>query len=453
MARVRTKERAVAIHEIYKKIAAEYNPVVIYSGISNSLKKDALQQIESGTSKIIVCVNMLGEGYDLPQLKIAAMHDVHKSLAITLQFIGRFARVSAATTIGEASVVVERSGFYGDDNLARLYSSDPDWNKIIVDLSENAVEEQEEINDFENDFKDLPPEISLKNLLPKMSTVIYKTKVSNWKPHSIYEEIPKSRLYTNKIALNDKDQVAWFVTKDKSAIPWGNVEGLDQLSYNLYILYWDKTNKLLYIYSSNKDTVHARIAKAVCGESAELQHGNVVYRALANVNRLIPTTVGLLDGRNRKRQFTMYSGPNVTSGLPNSVTGTKVQTNMFGSGYEAGKRVDLGISLKGRIWSRKAAPTLMHWKSWCDYYGAKIIDSTIDVDTIMNQFLIPKFVENRPSLIPLSLAWPFSVYLPSSDGAMVSINGKSQNISDCELILKNHIKSGPISFYTNNQWV
>lgn len=49
---------------------------------------------------------MLGEGYDLPNLKIAAIHDYHKSLAITLQFIGRFTRVSNKETLGSASVVV-----------------------------------------------------------------------------------------------------------------------------------------------------------------------------------------------------------------------------------------------------------------------------------------------------------------------------------------------------------
>lgn len=30
-------------------------------------------------------MNMLGEGFDLPQLKIAVFHDIRKSLPITLQ--------------------------------------------------------------------------------------------------------------------------------------------------------------------------------------------------------------------------------------------------------------------------------------------------------------------------------------------------------------------------------
>ena len=36
---------------------------------------------------------MLGEGFDLPALKVAVVHDPQKSLAVTLQFIGRFTRI------------------------------------------------------------------------------------------------------------------------------------------------------------------------------------------------------------------------------------------------------------------------------------------------------------------------------------------------------------------------
>ncbi|WP_258863412.1 hypothetical protein [Streptococcus agalactiae] len=35
---------------------------------------------------------MFGEGIDIPSLKVAAIHDKYKSLPITLQFMGRFAR-------------------------------------------------------------------------------------------------------------------------------------------------------------------------------------------------------------------------------------------------------------------------------------------------------------------------------------------------------------------------
>ena len=49
---------------------------------------------------------MLGE-YDLPNLKIAALHDHHKSLAVTLQFIGRLlVSIKALEKLVQASVVM-----------------------------------------------------------------------------------------------------------------------------------------------------------------------------------------------------------------------------------------------------------------------------------------------------------------------------------------------------------
>lgn len=47
---------------------------------------------------------MLGEGFDLPELKIAAFHDVRKSLPITLQLIGRFTRYRSDLSTAKAVV-------------------------------------------------------------------------------------------------------------------------------------------------------------------------------------------------------------------------------------------------------------------------------------------------------------------------------------------------------------
>ena len=49
---------------------------------------------------------MLGEGIDIPSLKVAAVHDTHKSLAVLLQFVGRFTRIGDAN-LGYASVIAK----------------------------------------------------------------------------------------------------------------------------------------------------------------------------------------------------------------------------------------------------------------------------------------------------------------------------------------------------------
>ena len=93
MARVQSIPRAEAILEIYEDIAGDLTPVRIDSKLSKTRQQEAFALVEDRASRVIVCVDMLGEGFDLPALKVAAIHDPHKSLAVTLQFVGRFARV------------------------------------------------------------------------------------------------------------------------------------------------------------------------------------------------------------------------------------------------------------------------------------------------------------------------------------------------------------------------
>ena len=107
-------------------------------------------------SRIIVCVNMLGEGFDLPALKIAAVHDPQKSLGVTLQFIGRFARTSSAGRFGEAAMFVARREIEVDRRLRTLYAEDSDWNLILRNLSEAAAEDQQQVSDFEEGFTSCP---------------------------------------------------------------------------------------------------------------------------------------------------------------------------------------------------------------------------------------------------------------------------------------------------------
>ena len=95
MARVKSIPRAKAILAVYEQLAPDLKPVVIYSQLNAKNRKAAVEALMARTSRVVVCVDMLGEGFDLPALKVAAVHDSHKSLGVTLQFIGRFARTSA----------------------------------------------------------------------------------------------------------------------------------------------------------------------------------------------------------------------------------------------------------------------------------------------------------------------------------------------------------------------
>ena len=444
MARVNRIGRADEVLAIYTQQAADLKPVLIHSGSSAKVRKEALQAMRSRDSRVVVCVDMLGEGFDLPALKIAAIHDVHRSLGVTLQFVGRFARV-AGKAIGEATVVVGRPDSEYDDNLRRLYAEDADWNQIIRNLSEVAIGQEEEVSEFESAFNSLPEDLSLANILPKMSTVVYRIGGGLWAPEAITKIFPEESLLTVPIPINTKDRVAWFVTEIATQVPWGDSRAVQDVTHDLYVLYWDADRKLLYINSSNKG-FHEELAKAVCGDDAKRIVGPDVYRAMAQVDRLVPTNVGLLDIHNRSRRFSMHVGADVVEGFPVAEAQTKTKTNIFAFGFEGGNRVSVGASLKGRVWSYRVAPSLKHWVDWCDHIGGKLIDSSISIDDIMGSFIVPKVLENRPDLVPLALEWPWQLFLDLSEETRIAQGGDSAPTVDADLRITAFTDQGPIPF-------
>jgi superfamily II DNA or RNA helicase len=134
LARCRTKARAEDVFRIYEELAPDLNPIMVHSGESALPAKIAALRL--GSNKIVVTVNMLAEGFDMPQLKVAAIHDIFKSLAITLQFAGRFPRVGGPDLRLGKPTVITNTGFVEISNsLQSLYDEDPDWNKLLAKFS------------------------------------------------------------------------------------------------------------------------------------------------------------------------------------------------------------------------------------------------------------------------------------------------------------------------------
>ena len=445
MARVRSKRRADELLPLYQELAADLMPVVLHSSVPSRDRRAARAALDRRESRIVVCVDMLGEGFDLPSLKIAAVHDAHKSLGVTLQFVGRFTRAGDGD-LGPATAVVSRPERAYDPSLRQLYAEDADWNLVIRDLSEMRVQDQQETSDFEAAFAAHPEVVSLRNLAPKMSTVVYRTRLDEWSPESVIDIFPEDWLLTYPIPVNQRDRVAWFVTKEVFPVRWGDLQTVEEISYHLYVLYWDERRQLLYINSSNTDSVYPDLAKAVCGESATRITGEAVYRAMAQLARLVPTNVGVLDVRNRSRRFSMHVGADVSEGFPVAEAQTKTKTNIFATGYHEGIRVTIGVALKGRIWSQRAASSLWQWVDWCDGVGSKVTDDGISVDEVMRGFIRPTVVERRPPVVPIALEWPWQLYALVTEDLRLSKGGRTWPLIDVELNIVEHCDEGPIPF-------
>lgn len=285
MARVESVARAKKVFQLYEQYP-EFNPVQLHTEIKSPRQRERIRrQIITGKSRIVVCVDMLGEGFDLPELKIAAFHDIRKTLAVTLQLAGRFTRVRP--DLGDATFIANTADVNVQDELRKLYTQDPDWNVLLPQLSDRMIGEQLSLQEFLQGFTEFTKEIPLRTVQPATSTVVYKTTCNAWTPENFRAGIPA--LNTCKQVhhtINHAEHTLIIVTARRVPLDWTNVESLFSWEWELYVVIWSPEQNLLFINSSTNSGDYKALAHAVASETATLIKGQDVFRTFAGVNRL-----------------------------------------------------------------------------------------------------------------------------------------------------------------------
>jgi superfamily II DNA or RNA helicase len=445
MARCENKTRANEIYEIYRRSYVDLNPVMIHSSIPN--KKDITEAIIKGDHKIIVAVNMLAEGFDLPQLKVAAFHDIRKSLPVTLQFAGRFTRTSISQKLGNATFIANLADSRVEDELSELYAQDSDWNSLLSTLSSGQINEHIDIEEFIRGFQHVQnSKIPFQNIRFAMSTVVYQNSttafnLSNFKDGiKNYDEL-EYKFFDN----NFESKTLVSIVAERGEIEWVNYKDIHGLNWKLIVLYYDSVNNLLFIHSSDKSGLFREMAKSILGENCELIRGVNVYRAYSEVNRVSLQNVGLKEFLNRKIRFRMMVGSDIEDALSRAEQEKGQKAFVFGSGFERGEKITLGCSYKGRIWSYLKG-NLKEFISWCNNLGEKLIDTSIDPNQILKQTLIPKVINEIPELFPTHIDWDPDIYRFYEHKVHIVVNSVKFDLTLCSLNIVNPSNNGQIYF-------
>ena len=445
LARAATKSRAEEIFGIYRSIAPEAGPRLLHDSVGARNKADALAALRAGNCRVIVCVDMLGEGFDLPNLKIAAFHENRRSLGPAIQLVGRFARTQSPTPIGTASVFVSRDPTTAHSPLRALLREDPDWDKVLSDITDRATARAEEISEFDQSFSATPSEVPIGLVEPKMSAVAYRTYATEWYPDEALRVYGESVL-DGVVSVNSTDNVAWFVIESVSDLRWGDVPGLQAVSYDLVVLYFDNSLGLLFVHGSNTDRKYDDLAHAVLGEESTMIRGMETFRVFAGLDRLIPTNVGLLDARDRDKRFSMHVGSDVETALNEAERNHKTNTHIAAKAFEQGERVTIAAALSGRIWSMSTAPGLSQWRDWCRQQGTKLLDTSVDLRMLFREMIIPVAVTERPPHPLLALEWPWSLYLGTGTAAYAVFGGAKFLLTDVGFRVDDYSTTGPFTF-------
>lgn len=445
MARAGTTARAKELFENIYKNYPEFNPVQIHTGVTSKTDlAQSRQSLLSGNSRIVVCVDMLGEGFDLPELKIAAFHDIRKSLAVTLQLAGRFTR--SRLDLGEATFIANIADVDVRDELKKLYEQDSDWNALLEESSEQAIGDQQALHDFTKDFIDFPEDIPLRNLYPATSTIIYKTDGSHWNPENFEKGIHGfknlDRVYHG---YNPVQNTLIIVTAKKVSVDWIKLNEVFNWDWELYILFYDSAQKLLFINSSSNAGYYQALAEAVSGKVKLVSEANV-FRALHGIKRLKLYNVGLKKQLGRLISFTSHAGADVETGISESQIKNAIKSNLFGVGYERGDKVSIGCSRKGRIWSRRVV-NVAELTKWFSFIGKKILDEAIDPDEVLKGTLKPRTASVRPTKLPIRIDWPTNIFSEPENNYYFDFgDGTKIPIYLLDIKLKNPDFSGDIMF-------
>lgn len=431
---------------IYRPYFAEYNPVLVHSGVSASDRAIAMTALNNGHSRIVVCVDMFGEGIDIPSLKIAAVHDKYKSLPITLQFIGRFARSSDG--LGTASVITNIANDELNESLRELYAQDSDWNVLLHVMANREIDKELSLQELAEGFDASSLSgMTIQQLRPKISMVAYSTSEKDWNPDAIYKVFDPDKCF---FTVNNDRGVIIIVEKLDSKIDWTSFKGINDTNWHLHLVYWNPEIKMFFINSTSK-SISGTLADALFARSDRIS-GEIVFRCLHGIKRLMLGTVGLKSAIDGPIRYRMFAGIDIADGITESQKETSFKSNLFGVGYSGHGKVSIGCSYKGSIWS-KWVESIDYWMNWCNDIANRLQNEEIDTSKIFEGALVPVIINERPSAVPYGIEWPIDMDLINDNSILISHGPNEYPIYSMDIKLSDNNETGPIRFSVGNDVV
>ncbi|MGD9566806.1 MAG: hypothetical protein AB7V48_00540 [Sedimentibacter sp.] len=389
---------------------------------------------------------MFGEGIDIPSLKIAAVHDKYKSLPITLQFIGRFARSSEV--LGTATVITNIANDELDESLQELYEQDSDWKVLLHVLANREIHKELSIQDLAQRFNSSSLHgMTIQQLRPKISMIANRTKEKQWNPNAIYNIFNRDNCFST---INNEDGIIVIVEKLDSNIDWTSFKGINDTNWHLHLIYWNSEINMFFVNSTNK-SISDTIADALFAHSEKIG-GENVFRCLHGIKRLMLGTVGLKSAIDGPIRYRMFVGIDIGNSITESQKETSFKSNLFGVGYRGNGRISIGCSYKGRIWS-KWVESIDYWVNWCNEIASLLQNKEINTYKIFEGALVPEIIKERPASIPYGIEWPIDLELINDSSILISHGSNNYLIYEMDIKLTDYNESGPIRFSVGNSTI
>lgn len=459
MVRTDLKTRAEKLEQIYSKHTSLKLRRIDSSRSLKFLRK-AIDALKSKELDGIIAVDMLGEGFDFPNLKIAAVHSPHKSLAATLQFVGRFAR-TGVPNIGQAKFVAVTQEIKGE--LRDLWDEGSEWHEIIPMLNDERVQDELDIRATLANFRqdesvavdDETEDLSLYSIRPYSHVKIYRVS----KDLDITSEIDLVRgleLRHREIS-NDGDTVV-LITKEETQPKWASPGRFRKIEYDLFIIHIERDFGLVFICTSRRrEIVYRQLIDQLAGDAHDILAVDVINRVLNDIESAEAFSVGM---RNRMQgateSYRIMAGPKADKAIKPTDGRMYHRGHAMFRGRQGGVVVTVGLSSASKVWSNSYLQ-IPHFLQWCRKIATKLADEGI-TKTNSNWDLLPmpKRISTLPSQPAIGIDWDGEVYV-NPPLMLVEVEGSIQQVPllDADIKVDRDQEPNLIKFrvsYKENEW-
>lgn len=364
------RKRADELLELYRA-ETDLRLEVVHGAMAGRTARQVLDQMVADELDGIIAVNMMGEGIDLPTLKVAGLHAPYKSIAATLQFLGRLTRTTL--TVGTAKLIAVPSDIQVE--AEKLYAEDAVWSELVPRLLaeriDAEVELKRQIDTFEADDDDPEGEgpVSLYALTPYFHVKVFR--VTDLDLEATIKPLPGEQLVTSVYSAELSTRV--LVTVRHAKPRFVRDSDLTDREHGLHVFVALPGKGLLFICTSSRTEKTYKLLADQVADGFDPVPFFQVKRALRDLTKPRFISVGMrnsLSGTSTE-SYRMLSGKSAEQGIRVG------DERIFGLGHAFGvdPATTLGVSTLSKVWSHqvKRIPDLVEW---CASLGERLLNES-----------------------------------------------------------------------------
>jgi hypothetical protein len=361
LVRAGSQAEARALIPIYEEVGLRIGEVL--ADTAQTAVRRLIGQVRDGEMHGFVSVGALIEGFDFPSLKVATYHRPHRSLAPTIQFVGRLSRATPSNVRGELLAIPSQV----EGETRELYVQDRDWAELMPEIIDAAQITERRIRNYVAAATvtgplDVPP----RALQPPRSARIYRL------PMGIAPglDVDPSRLGRADVTFRFYDaftNLIAFVTHRIVGQRWAETPLLEVSEFALHVATWVEESRALFVSTESPYALDELLKLFGVAEEARHLSADDLVRLVYAANPGTYFSIGLRATsarRARGASYDMTAGPAVQTALDYADEAHSMLGHLMAKPHDGG-RGTLGFSMaKSKLWEPENTRSLLEFRDW-----------------------------------------------------------------------------------------